>query len=83
MLTSITPREAPAKGPTTDLDHAICWVLLNGAEMEPREIQEQLEATLPQIYSRLRVLVQRGVIRRVADVGAPRRGPGAGRYCKA
>jgi DNA-binding Lrp family transcriptional regulator len=83
MLTSITPREAPAKGPTTSLDHAICAVLLGGGELEPREIQEHVLATLPQIYARLRVLVERGVIRRVVVPGSPRRGPGAGRYCKA
>lgn len=83
MLTSIAPRESPPKGPTTDLDHAICAVLLSGLEMEPREIQERVVATLPQIYARLRVLVQRGVIQRKTPPGAPLRGPGAGRYYKA
>lgn len=84
MLNSIAPREAPTKGPTTSLDIAICAVLNDRVHREPREIQEALDplATLPQIYARLRVLVNRGVIRRVVDPGAPRRGPGAGRYCK-
>lgn len=83
MLTSISPREARAKGPTTDLDYAICAALGGGGEMEPREIQEHVLATLPQVYARLRVLVKRGVIQRKTVPGAPRRGPGAGRYCKA
>lgn len=85
MLTSITPREAPAYGPTTDLDHAICRVMENGNFWEPREIQKQLspETELPQIYARLRVLVQRGVLVREQTPGGPRRGPGAGRYYKA
>jgi hypothetical protein len=84
MLTSITPREAPDQGPTTDLDRAICQVLENGNFWEPREIQRNLPGIeLPQIYARLRVLVQRGVLVRDTPPGAPRRGPGAGRYCKA
>jgi DNA-binding Lrp family transcriptional regulator len=82
MLTSIAPREARPKGPTTDLDHAICAVLLGGGKLEPREIQEHVLATLPQIYARLRVLVERGVITRETSPDAPRRGPGAGRYYK-
>lgn len=81
MLNSIAPRETPVKGPTTDLDRAICQVLANGNYWEPREIQQQLPAVdLPQIYARLRVLVQRGVLVRDVPPGAPRRGPGAGRY---
>jgi hypothetical protein len=84
MLTSITPREAPAKGPTTSLDIGICAALDDGVAREPREIQQILSTpSLPQIYARLRVLVERGVIRRVVVPGSPRRGPGAGRYCKA
>lgn len=84
MLTSITPREAPATGPTTDLDHAICQVLANGNYWEPREIQRNLPGVgLSQVYARLRILVQRGVVSRDTPPGAPRRGPGAGRYCKA
>lgn len=85
MLTFITPREAPAQGPTTALDLAICSVLENGNYWEPREIQKQLAPgiELPQIYARLRVLVARGVLVREQIPGGPQRGPGAGRYYKA
>jgi hypothetical protein len=85
MLTSIAPREQPASGPTTALDQAICCVLENGNYWEPREIQKQLMpgVELPQIYARLRVLVQRGVLVREQIPGGPQRGPGAGRYYKA
>lgn len=85
MLTSIAPREQPAKGPTTALDQDICRVLSGGGDgLEPRQIQEHLSAvTLPQIYARLRVLVSRGVLVRAQIPGGPLRGPGAGRYYKA
>ena len=84
MLTSIAPREQPAKGPTTALDQRICEVLGNGNLSEPREIKGVIpEATLQQIYARLRVLVDRGVLMRVTYPEGPRRGPGSGRYYKA
>lgn len=83
MLTTIAPRESPAKGPTTDLDRDIVAVLSDGIAREPREIVHGVTGTLPQLYARLRVLVSRGVIVRLVAEGAPARGPGAGRYSKA
>lgn len=82
MLTTIAPRESPAKGPTTDLDRDIVSVLSDGIAREPREIIQGVTGTLPQLYARLRVLVNRGVILRLVEDGAPARGPGAGKYCK-
>ena len=83
MLTSIAPREAPPQGPTTPLDFEICAVLADGNPREPREILPHVNAVLPQIYARLRVLVVRGVLIRQSWPEAPKRGPGAGRYLKA
>lgn len=84
MLTEIAPRAMPPhKGATTALDHSIIAILGDGQAMEPRDIFGQVstpDATLQRVHARLRVLVERGVVKRVVPSGAPLRGPGAGMY---
>lgn len=83
MLTKIVPREVPVEiGPTTKLDRAIEGVLMDGNAREPRDIHAALEGVYPlgQVHARLKVMVNRGLIRRIATPGGPRRGRGAGTY---
>jgi Fe2+ or Zn2+ uptake regulation protein len=87
MLTQIAVRETDGtKYPTTPLDHRILDVLQDGLAREPKEIYTAIADSslqLPQVHSRLRVLRNRGLIRRIPIDGGPVRGPGAGKYLRA
>jgi hypothetical protein len=86
MLNEVTERSAPIfVGPSTPLDWEIDRVLSDGKAREPREIHAELDGTYPlgQVHARLKVMVARRLIQRIAQDGAPRRGRGAGTYRRA
>jgi DNA-binding MarR family transcriptional regulator len=81
-------RELPAGaeravGPNTTLDHQILRVLQRGdgrMEWTPREITHQLEARPQDVWRRLGLLVERGLVHRAKVPDGPKRGPGSHTY---
>jgi predicted ArsR family transcriptional regulator len=70
------------RGPSTPLDHKIIAVLTE-ADSRPchaGQIAQKVGAGSHAVSSRLKVLTDRGLIRREAVPNGPRRGPGAFLY---
>lgn len=80
-------REPPAGteravGPNTDLDHQILRVLqrAGGMEWTPREITRELGARPQDVWRRLGLLTERGLVHRIKVPDGPVRGPGSHLY---
>lgn len=73
-------RTAPS-GPTTELDRQIVAMLEEkGSACRPGEIAQELRTGARSVSVRLRVLVARGMLKRVVNPAAPQRGPGSYLY---
>ena len=75
------PSPARAPGPTLPVDQAILDALANGP-MELREITAVVEDTTHNVFSRVDVLMRKGLVVRRPNPRAAARGPGASMYLR-
>lgn len=76
------PRNIPASGPTTQLDHDILRVMRDEVERPLASIRMALAGrpSTHDLFARVRTLVDKGFLERIPTEGGPQRGPGASRY---
>jgi DNA-binding HxlR family transcriptional regulator len=88
MLTEIQPCEPPevfrasTSGPSLDIDCAILEHLERSAPagQELNSITRAVGGTTHRVHSRIRALMNRGLVHREPIPGGPARGPGASEY---